>query len=81
MLKLIDLAVDIFVIWLLYRIVADFVIPLLQLGRKVQKHIKSMQDPHPGSYASFQASRQKSHQQEGEYIDFEEIKDTHAEKS
>ncbi|MBX5438750.1 MAG: hypothetical protein IRZ29_04315 [Thermoflavifilum sp.] len=82
MLKLIDLAIDIFVIWLLYKIVAEFVIPLFQIGREVQRRIKSTQDASSGAsshaYSSYQPSQKSARQQEGEYIEFEEIKDERA---
>ncbi|SFV31482.1 hypothetical protein [Thermoflavifilum thermophilum] len=80
MLKLIDLAIDIFVIWLLYKFVTEFVIPVFQIGREVQRRIKSTQDTHTAShsefYSSSRSSRHSARQPEGEYIDFEEIKDS-----
>ncbi|MCL6523442.1 MAG: hypothetical protein K6T34_02165 [Thermoflavifilum sp.] len=75
MLKLIDLAIDLFVIWLLYKLVTEFVIPLFQISREWQKRFKSAQEQSSSNTSFRTSSSSAQHRvEEGEYIEFEEIK-------
>jgi hypothetical protein len=71
-----------FLIYLLYRLVFHFIIPLYKTTRQVKKSFRNMQDQmrqHTDPYG--QQQPQKNQQKKpgaskvGDYIDFEEVKD------
>jgi len=74
----------ILIIYLVYRLVADFLLPVYRTTRQVKNEFRSMQDQmndfmkkqqdHAGqSNGSAQNDKQKE-EPPGEYIDFEEVK-------
>jgi hypothetical protein len=71
-----------FLIYLLYRLVFHFIIPLYKTTRQVKKSFRNMQDQmrqHTDPYGQQQPqnSQQKkpAASKTGDYIDFEEVKD------
>jgi len=73
-----------FLVYLLYRLVFSFIIPLYRTTRQVKKSFRSMQEQmrqHSDPHGQHQAQNsQPQHKKPGtnkvgDYIDFEEVKD------
>lgn len=68
-----------FLIYLAYKLVFDFIIPVVRTTRQVKKGFREMQDKmNQSMHQQQQAPKQKAGQPKppaGEYIDFEEVKD------
>ena len=67
------------VLWLLYRFFFNFLLPVIRTTRQVRDQFRNMQNPNSHAQPR-EAPQQKkkdpgaSHNNMGEYIDFEEIK-------
>ena len=72
-----------FVIYLLFRLVFDFIIPIYKTTRRVRKGFREMQERMNGHAEQYGQQEKYSNANQnstksggtGEYIDFEEIKD------
>lgn len=82
--RLLEIALEFIFIYFLYKLIFDFIIPVYRSGKKMHDNIKEMQDqmqqrmdqqPQQRSYNASQPPPQ-NHIKEGEYIDFEEVKDS-----
>lgn len=81
--NIIRLAGEIFVIYILYRLIFDFIIPIYQTTKKVKQqfgemHTKMQDQMHKfeGNNAQKpQATSAQPQKKKEEYIDYEEIKD------
>lgn len=78
--NIIRLAAEIFVIYLLYRLVFDFIIPIYQTSKKVKKqfgemHAKMAEQMQKTHAPNTQTSSAQPQKKKEEYIDYEEIKD------
>ena len=77
--KFVETALEIFLLYLLYKFIFDFIIPIYQSSKKIKKQFGEMQDKMQSDLKNFK-NQQKPPQQEpaskkeGDYIDFEEIK-------
>lgn len=83
MLKLIFI---IFLLWLFYKIVFDFIVPVYQSTKQVRRQMSDIQDHMRQQFQQQQQAQQAAEQQQqqrtsqqratdrGEYIDFEEVK-------
>lgn len=84
--KLLEIALEIFSLYLLYKLIFDFIIPVYQSTKKVRSHIQDMQQwmedyqrsqqppaaPPPPRPAENRKDRDAG--AGGEYIDYEEVK-------
>ena len=81
--NIIRLAGEIFLIYLLYRLIFDFIIPIYQTTKKVKKqfgemHSKMQEQMHTYNTQNTQQTKTASaepQKKKEEYIDYEEIKD------
>lgn len=70
---------EIFLIYLLYKLIFDFIIPIYESSKKIKKQFGEMQDKMENDINNYQ-NRQKTSstaqatKKEGDYIDFEEVK-------
>ena len=73
-----------FLVYLLYRLVFSFIIPIYRTTRQVKKSFKSMQEQmrqHSDPFGQQQAQSSQPQNKKsgtskvGDYIDFEEVKD------
>ena len=71
-----------FLIYLFYRLVFHFIIPLYKTTRQVKKSFRNMQDQMRQHTDSYGQQQPQNNQQKkpgaskvGDYIDFEEVKD------
>jgi hypothetical protein len=68
---------ELFLFYLLYKLIFDFIIPIYNSSKKIKKQFGEMQDKMQNDINNYQG--QKHHQaeplkKEGDYIDFEEVK-------
>ncbi|MEO6288406.1 MAG: hypothetical protein ABIO76_00710 [Ginsengibacter sp.] len=77
--NILRLAAELFFIYILYKLIFDFIIPVYQSTKKIKKQFGDMQSKMQQDMNSF--SKQQSTSQpkpetkkEGDYIEFEEIK-------
>lgn len=83
--RLLEIALEVLFIYFLYKLVFDFIVPIYRSGKKMHENIKEMQDQmkqrmDQQQQKPFNApppSPQPGSLKEGEYIDFEEVKDSH----
>jgi hypothetical protein len=76
------LAAELFLIYLLYKFIFDFIIPVYESSKKIKKQFGEMQEKmqnNMNQYQNQQKPAQQSQpakpiQKEGDYIDFEEVK-------
>jgi hypothetical protein len=75
------LAAELFLLYLLYKFIFDFIIPVYESSKKIKQQFGDMQDKMQQNMNQFQQRQQPSQpspekpaQKEGDYIDFEEIK-------
>jgi hypothetical protein len=80
--RFLEIALEILFIYFLYRLVFDFIIPIYRSSKRVHEHMKEMQDRMQDQLRrqrqnenAASAQTQKSKVKEGEYIDYEEVKD------
>jgi hypothetical protein len=73
------LAAELFLIYLLYKLIFDFIIPVYQSTKKIKKQFGDIQSKMQSDMNNFQ-NRQNQPRQEpapnknGDYIEFEEVK-------
>ena len=78
--NILRLAGELFLIYILYKLIFDFIIPVYQSTKKIKKQfgdIQSKMQQDMNAYSNQQSSAQEKTQKtpkEGDYIDFEEIK-------
>ncbi|MEO6071063.1 MAG: hypothetical protein ABIN57_04455 [Chitinophagaceae bacterium] len=70
----------IFLAYLLYRLVFQFILPIYRTTRQVKKSFREMHEKMNGQYGGTQAEAadpraNQTHTKAGDYIDFEEVKD------
>lgn len=75
------IAAELFLLYLLYKFIFDFIIPVYESSKKIKQQFGDMQDKMQQNMNQFQQRQQPSQpspekpaQKEGDYIDFEEIK-------
>lgn len=78
--NIIRLAGELFLIYLLYKLIFDFIIPIYQTTKKVKKQFGEMHDKMQDQMdkhnaANSQPSSAQPKKRKEEYIDYEEIKD------
>lgn len=79
--NIIRLAGELFLIYLLYKFIFDFIIPIYQTTKKVKKQFEDMHSKTQEQMNKFEAQtaqQTKANQpqpKQEEYIDYEEIKD------
>jgi len=80
--KFFETAAEIFLLYLLYKFIFDFIIPVYESSKKIKKQFGEMQEKMQNDMRNYQspqqtqqtAQQEKSSKKEGDYIDFEEIK-------
>ncbi|HET7114929.1 MAG TPA: hypothetical protein VFI29_00460 [Hanamia sp.] len=70
---------EIFLIYLLYKLIFDFIIPIYESSKKIKKQFGEMQDKMEHDINNYQnhqktPSTEQVPKKEGDYIDFEEVK-------
>lgn len=80
--RLLEIALEVIFIYFLYKLVFDFIIPVYRSGKKMHDNIKTMQDQMQGRMNQQQQYNAappppRNNIKEGDYIDFEEVKDSH----
>jgi hypothetical protein len=73
------LAAELFLIYLLYKLIFDFIIPVYQSTKKIKKQFGEMQSKMQSDMNQYQNQQQTQQAQpkaekEGDYIEFEEVK-------
>lgn len=74
------LAAELFLLYLLYKFIFDFIIPIYESSKKIKKQFGQMQEKMDNDIKNFQAHSNPTQQtqptveKEGDYIDFEEVK-------
>jgi Sec-independent protein translocase protein TatA len=77
------LIIYLFLGWLLYKLVFDFIIPVYKTTKQVRRQMSDMQQHMRDQYQQQQQAQQQSAQRptptqkvsdKGDYIDFEEVK-------
>ena len=74
------LAAELFLIYLLYKLIFDFIIPVYESSKKIKKQFGEMQQKMDSDIKNYQSHPNPAQQanstakKEGDYIDFEEIK-------
>jgi len=75
------LAAELFLIYLLYKFIFDFIIPVYESSKKIKKQFGEMQEKMQNNMNQYQNQQKtaqppppKPVQKEGDYIDFEEVK-------
>ncbi len=77
--KFIETALEIFLLYLLYKFIFDFIIPIYESSKKIKKQFGEMQDKMQNDMNKFQNHQNASQpeptvKKDEDYIDFEEIK-------
>jgi len=68
---------ELFLFYLLYKLIFDFIIPIYQSTKKIKKQFGEMQDKMQNDINNYQGQKPRPAEplkKEGDYIDFEEIK-------
>jgi len=71
------IAAELFLIYLLYKFIFDFIIPIYESSKKIKNQFGQMQEKMDNDIKNYQShsnTAQPEPQKEGDYIDFEEIK-------
>lgn len=73
------IALEVFLIYLLYKFIFDFIIPVYESSKKIKKQFGEMQDRMQQDMRNYQnqpkpQSPPPGPEKKGDYIDFEEIK-------
>ena len=77
--KFFETAAELFLLWLIYKFIFDFIIPVYESSKRIKKQFGEMQEKMQNDMKNYQ-NQQKPPQpettskKEGDYIDFEEIK-------
>ena len=77
--KFFETAAELFLLYLLYKFIFDFIIPIYESSKKIKKQFGEMQEKMQNDLNKYQNPPKPQQQQptakkEGDYIDFEEIK-------
>jgi hypothetical protein len=81
--EILDLAFDLFVLWLLYKLIFEFIVPVFQSAKNIRNKVQEAQvrmqqnqnQYNQNTYQQTTAQSTPKSSDEGEYIDFEEVKD------
>ncbi len=70
---------ELFLLYLLYKLIFDFIVPIYESSKKIKKQFGDMQDKMHNdinNYPSHQnpSKTEPASKKEGDYIDFEEVK-------
>ncbi|HUZ57985.1 MAG TPA: hypothetical protein VMU83_04325 [Hanamia sp.] len=72
---------ELFLLYLLYKLIFDFIIPIYESSKKIKKQFGEMQDKMQNDMRNYQAHQNPTQpepapapKKEGDYIDFEEVK-------
>jgi hypothetical protein len=70
---------ELFLFYLLYKLIFDFIIPVYQSTKKIKKQFGEMQDKMQNDINRFQSGQRSTPpeataKKEGDYIEFEEVK-------
>ena len=73
------LAAELFLIYIFYKLIFDFIIPVYQSTRKIKKQFGDIQSKMQSDMNNFQnaqkpAQPEPRQEKEGDYIEFEEVK-------
>jgi hypothetical protein len=73
------IAAELFLIYILYKLIFDFIVPVYNSTKKIKKqfgdmHEKMQQDMNTMNSRQTQARQETKVKREGDYIDYEEIK-------
>lgn len=71
------IAAELFLIYLLYKFIFDFIIPIYESSKKIKRQFGEMQEKMDNdikNYQSHSTAAQPAPKKEDDYIDFEEIK-------
>lgn len=74
------LAAELFLIYLLYKFIFDFIIPIYDSSKKIKKQFGEMQEKMDNDIKNYQGHSNPAQQaqptvkKEGDYIEFEEVK-------
>lgn len=77
--KFFETAAELFLLYLLYKFIFDFIIPIYESSKKIKKQFGEMQEKMQNDLNQYQNAPKPQQQQptpkkDGDYIDFEEIK-------
>lgn len=79
--KILETALEIFLLYLLYKFIFDFIIPVYESSKKIKKQFGEMQDKMQNDLKNYQGQQTQAKPQpqsppkkEDDYIDFEEVK-------
>lgn len=77
--KFIETALEIFLLYLLYKFIFDFIIPVYQSSKKIKQQFGEMQDKMQSDLKNYQshqtpAQPKPAPKKDEDYIDFEEVK-------
>lgn len=82
--RLLEIALEVIFIYFMYKLIFDFIIPVYRSGKKMHENMKEMQDKMQGRMNQYQQNNndtppapKQNNIKEGDYIDFEEVKDSH----
>ncbi|MEO6838558.1 MAG: hypothetical protein ABI261_05695 [Ginsengibacter sp.] len=70
---------ELFLLYLLYKLIFDFIIPVYESSKKIKKQFGEMQEKMQNDIKNYQrpqasAQPEPAPKKEGDYIEFEEIK-------
>ena len=73
------IAAELFILYILYKLIFEFIIPVYQSTQKIRKQFgemqnKMQQDMNTANTRNAQAYQEPKVKREGDYIDFEEVK-------
>ncbi len=79
------LAAELFLIYILYKLIFEFIIPVYQSTKKIRKQFSEMHSKMQNDMSSYQSQQNSSQnvrpqttapqqKKEGDYIEFEEVK-------
>lgn len=78
--KFFETAAELFLLYLLYKFIFDFIIPIYESSKKIKKQFGEMQEKMQNDLNKYhnapnpQQQQQPTAKKEGDYIDFEEKK-------
>ena len=76
--KFFETAAELFLLWLIYKFIFDFIIPVYESSKRIKKQFGEMQEKMQNDMRQNQQQKpsqpEPASKKEGDYIDFEEIK-------
>lgn len=77
--KFFETAAELFLLYLLYKFIFDFIIPVYESSKRIKKQFGDMQEKMQNDMRNYQNPKKPSQpepapKKEGDYIDFEEVK-------